>query len=310
MTALLVFGGDSLVGSDFCHATDHELTAVGRHDPRDTGLPFTAFCEADLADARRIEEVIRTSPAEIMLNFAAYTDVDRAERERPGSEGLARGTAFEINARAPETLARAARDSGKYLLSISTDFVFDGRNGPYGENELPAPLSRDVSWYGWTKGEGERRIRASGARAAIVRIAYPYRASFPRKLDFARKIVDASRRHLPVAYFADQTITPTWIPDLRVALEFLIRERPTGTFHVASPEVTTPFDFARELLSELSSSGESVTKGSMEEFLRREGTTPRPRHGGLTCRRILTEGVPLTSWHQGIRRFVSEGGGR
>jgi dTDP-4-dehydrorhamnose reductase len=310
MTDLLVFGGDSLVGSHFREATHHRVTAAGRQDARLTGPAPAAFLRVDLADTGRVREAVRESDAEVVVNFAAFTDVDAAERERPSTPAGAQGTVLRVNAQAPEEMARATRDTGKFLISLSTDFVFDGEQGPYSESSEPAPFSAKLSWYGWTKGEGERRIRAVDPRAAIVRIAYPYRTSFPGKLDFARKIVDAHRRHQLPAFFSDQTITPTWIPDASNALEHLIQARASGTFHVASPEVTTPYRFAKEMLSHLGGSGEGVREGSMAEFLERNGVTPRPRRGGLTCQRIMTEGVPLTSWREGIRRFISEGGAR
>ena len=310
MTDLLVFGGDSLVGSHFLQTTRHRVMALGRRDPRAEGLAVGGFDRIDLANTRGVEDAVRRSGAEVVVNFAAATDVDAVERERPAFLKGHSGPAFLVNAAAPEAMARATRATGKFLISLSTDFVFDGVAGPYSEDSEPSPFSPLLSWYGWTKGEGEQRLQAADSTAAIVRIAYPYRASYRGKLDFARKIADAHRRHALPAYFSDQQITPTWIPDVSRAVEYLTGARKPGTFHVASPAVTTPYQFARELLSHVDDSSGELTEGSMTEFLRRAGVTPRPRKGGLTCRRLLDQGVPLTDWRDGVRLFISEGGGK
>jgi dTDP-4-dehydrorhamnose reductase len=310
MTRILVFGGDSLVGSHFLETTTHRVTAIGRRDPRASGLPIEEFKELDLGDLSRLDDAVQRTKSEVVVNFAAATDVDAVERERPGPHAAPRGPAFRINAEAPGAMAQAARASGKFLISVSTDFVFDGLRGPYSETADPAPLSSLVSWYGWTKGEGERRIRSTDPSASIVRIAYPYRAAYSGKLDFARRIVEARRRGALPAYFDDQQITPTWIPDVSRALEHLIKTRPSGTFHVASPEVTTPFRFAQELMNGIGGAPVQLTVGSMAEFLRKPGVTPRPLRGGLSCQRIQNLGLPLTAWQDGIRHFVAEGGGR
>jgi len=310
MTDLLVFGADSLVGSHFVQATHYHVMAMGRRDPRDERLSVDGFDSLDLTHTQAVEDAVRHSHADVVVNFAAATDVDGVERERPASTKGASGPAFLVNALAPEAMAHATRETGKFLISLSTDFVFDGVSGPYSEETEPAPFSPKVSWYGWTKGEGEQRIRALDPTAAIVRIAYPYRSSFSGKLDFARKIVDAHHRGVLPSYFSDQQVTPTWIPDVSRALGYLIEARKPGTFHVASPVATTPHEFAREILSRVGDSASKVSKGSMAEFLQRPGVTPRPQKGGLSCARLLDQRVPLTTWQDGIRLFVAEGGGR
>lgn len=310
MTDLLVFGAGSLVGSHFIQTTGHRTMAMGRHDPGIESFRVEKFSRIDLADTHGVEEAVRRSDAEVVVNFAAVTDVDAVERERPTSPSGVHGDAFLVNAAAPEAMARATRETGKFLISLSTDFVFDGEDGPYSERTEPMQISPKLSWYGWTKGEGERRLGAVDPTATVVRIAYPYRTFYAGRLDFARKIIDAHRRHALPPYFSDQQITPTWIPDVSRVLEYLIETRKAGTFHVASPAVTTPYHFALELLSHFGDPAGELVEGSMAEFLQRSGVTPRPRKGGLTCHRLLDQGVPLTTWRDGIRLFISEGGGK
>jgi dTDP-4-dehydrorhamnose reductase len=268
------------------------------------------FAPVNLLDLEAVDQLVRSTPVDVVINFAAATNVDEVERGRPGSLPEAvPGEALRLNSLAPEAMARATRATGKSLLSLSTDFVFSGTSGPYPETALPDPLSPRLSWYGYTKGDGEGRLRASDPNAVVLRIAYPYRPDKSGKLDFAQRIVRDHRRGTLLPMFADQQITPTWVPDVSRAIEHATRHWTPGTFHVASPQVTTPFRFAQELLRAVERHPVDVTAGSLEQFLERPGATPRPVRGGLECLRLPAAGVALTDWQSGIQRFVREGGG-
>ncbi|MCI4337567.1 MAG: sugar nucleotide-binding protein, partial [Thermoplasmata archaeon] len=185
MSGVLVFGATSLVGSHFvAHPpAGVAIAAAGRRSPDRIGIPPTRFDAVDLHDAKAVETVVAESPELVVVNFAARTDVDGVERERPAvaSADPTLSNAYRVNALAPEAMARGARANGKFLITISTDFIFDGHRGPYAEAAPPDPLGPRVSWYGWTKGEGERRVRATLPQAAVVRISYPYRPPFGGK---------------------------------------------------------------------------------------------------------------------------------
>lgn len=305
MSHLLVFGATSLVGSHFVAQTRHSIDAVGRRDPRELGLRVERYGSVDLRVRERIEEEVRRSPAIAVVNFSGFTEVDAAEKERRATGTAPGGGAFEINALAPESMAKAARATGKRLIHLSTDFVFDGAHGPYAETARPAPLSELVSWYGWTKGEGERRVASAHPDAAVVRIAYPYRAHWEAKSDFARNWLARFRAGTVPSLFTDQRFTPTWIPDVSRVIEHLLATGGRGVYHAASPVVTSPHELGSELAALSAGHPVDVPPGSMREFLRRPGATPRPVQGGLTSRRLTDEGVPLTDWRTGIRHLLA-----
>jgi dTDP-4-dehydrorhamnose reductase len=309
VTEILVFGADSLVGSDFVASTRYTVTAAGRVDPRSVGIPIERFLSLDATHGDQIERAVHDSGADAVINFTAATEVDMAERERPlGTPTSAEGRTFALNVLAPAVMAAAARKRGTHFVTLSTDFVFDGTNGPYAESSAPSEWSESVGWYGWTKGEGERRALEADPGAAIVRISYPYRSNFPRKTDFARNILSRRAAGSLPPLFTDQVVTPTWIPDVSRALEYIVRVHAKGRFHVASPELTSPWEFGTTLVHALEGRPPELTKGSMEAYLARPGVTPRPRRGGLLTERLPAAGVGLTNWRDGIAAICREAG--
>ena len=130
----------------------------------------------DITNQDQIKEIISSSTSPLILHMAAKTDVDSCEDDKfLGDEG----TAWKVNVEATANIAQIARLTGKRVIYISTDFVFDGTKEGFTEEDEPNP----VNWYAQTKYEGEKIIGELKTPWIIARIAYPYRANFI-KLDF------------------------------------------------------------------------------------------------------------------------------
>ncbi len=306
MADALIFGATSMVGAHFVAHGRSACAAAGRRDPRVEGLRVERFADVDLTDLEAVRRAVRSAREPVVVNFAGATDVDAVERERPALSEPPTGVAWTTNALAPGVIADAARASDKFFVQISTDFVFDGVSGPYDEAAERSSYSPRVGWYGWTKSEGERRAIEADPTTAVVRIAYPYRGPFPPKADFARRLLARYREGSMWPMYTDQVITPTWIPDITTALDRLIAARVSGVVHVASPEPTTPFEFASELLSVYARRPVEVSSGRLAEAPTGGGHAPRPLRGGLVPARARTLGLPLTSWRSGIAQLVAE----
>lgn len=294
-----------MVGSHFVKVSRATIAAAGRTDPRESRLQVERFEKVDVTRPSAVDVLIRSSPEPVVVNFAARTDVDGIERER-GTGSTATGPAWIVNAEAPKALASSCHSTGKYFVQLSTDFVFDGRNGPYDEQAARSPLSEDVSWYGWTKSEGERLSVLVDPGAAVVRISYPYRSDFSSKLDFARWMIERYRSGTLPPLYANQQVTPTWVPDVSRTLEVLVSRRPSGVFHVASPDITTPYEFGRELLTLVDGSVPRLETGTLLPPKPGSGIAPRPIRGGLRSRRLVDLGIELTPWSIGIRKLLAE----
>ncbi|RAI37464.1 dTDP-4-dehydrorhamnose reductase [Rhodoplanes roseus] len=195
--------------------------------------------ELDLAAPGGIEAFVAAQDADVIVNAAAYTAVDKAEAERD--------LAHVLNAEVPGRLAAAAAAKGIPLVHVSTDYVFDGRKGaPYRPDDPVAPLGA----YGASKEAGERAVRAAGARAVILRTAWVY-GPFGGNFLATMLRVGAERDVLKVV--DDQRGTPTTAADLAAAcLAIAARlvdepSEPGGTFHFTNAGETTWCGFARAI---------------------------------------------------------------
>lgn len=195
----------------------------------------------DLADPDAIRSAIRTVGPDLIVNAAAYTNVDGAEEDIE--------TAFAINARAPETMAREARNIGATLIHYSTDYVFDGsKEGPYVEGDANAPLNA----YGRSKLAGEQAIRAAGGAHLILRTSWVYAS---RGKNFLRTILRLAGERDVLRVVDDQFGAPTWarfIAEATVAMLWRMRLDESArqrvehgeTVHVANLGATTWYGLA------------------------------------------------------------------
>ena len=188
----------------------------------------------NITDSEAVEKYIGESYAQIILHLAAKTDVDACEDDKIFGE---EGQAWMVNVIGTDNIVQAAKKTGKRIIYISTDFVFDGTKDYYTEEDTPNP----VNWYSVTKLEGEKRILDSGVSSTIIRIAYPYRNNFIEKKDFLRRILEKLEKKEKIKVVTDHVFTPTFIDDIVYALEIFLSRELAGIYHVVgSDSVTTP----------------------------------------------------------------------
>jgi dTDP-4-dehydrorhamnose reductase len=296
-----------MVGSHFVESrgADYELHAVGRTNRFGKGELLRTFKKIDITDHHSLVQAIGRSGCDLLVNFAAFTGVDLCEAESGDREGLA----FKSNALAVRWMAESCRASGMEMYHISTDAVFDGTKGPYSEDAVPGPAAGRLSWYGYTKWIAELGLRKALEEHCIVRISHPYRANFAPKLDFARKILTLYSKGKLYPLFTDQVFTPTLIDDLSNALAFLFDRRARGTFHVASPLATTPFDFGEELVRVFFQggvTGRHLDRGSVTDFNLAPGHAPRLVKGGLNTSRLERAGFTPRNYREGIEEIFRQ----
>lgn len=297
---LLITGSTGLVGSRLVELFKNKFSVVtiGR-DNVDIQLKLTSKEE--------VSEIVQSSDADAVINFAAFTNVDEAENEKGNEDG----EVYILNAMVPLWLAQACKSSGKKLYHISTDYVFDGKkeDRPYTEEDSPKPVN---SWYSITKHEGERKV-TEGFKGnkdfAIIRISYPYSGVYRRKLDIARAVAERLKNNEIYFGISDQKIKPTSVDDIAQALIFLLEKDATGIYHVAgnySPdEYITPYQFAEEIAKVLSLDS-SLIKPIYFLELSKKRLAPRPRHTWLDTTKIEALGLSITPINEALKRFKNQ----
>ncbi len=214
----------------------------------------------DLTKESSVKKAMEKASGEVVLHLAAYTNVDEAQRQF----GNKNGACYKVNVLGSRYAAQYAAKSGKYLIHISTDFVFNGKKKKaYTEKDRPNP----IEWYGQTKYQAEKEVKKTAKHYAIVRIAFPFRSHYSAKSDLVRTVLEKLKAGSLYPMFADQIITPTFIDDIAKALNVFIRKRPQGIFHVVGSTSISPFDLAKKIAYTFNLDQDLVKKGSLREYL-------------------------------------------
>ena len=243
----------------------------------------------DITDDSSIESALDRERPDFLFNCAAWTDVDACERD-PNHARLA-------NARGPELLAAACRRRNVLLITISTDYVFDGeKDGFYTEHDCPNP----ISVYGLTKLEGEQAAQTQWARTIIVRSGYLFGTG---GTNFLATCLDRLRRGERLRVINDMYGTPTYATHLAARLLDLAERDLPGIYHVANSGDGASFaQFAHEAAEKANLDTSLLTEVSVDSL---NLSAPRPRNSRL--RGLLSETIglePLPHWQEALAEFI------
>jgi dTDP-4-dehydrorhamnose reductase len=241
-------------------------------------------------DLLSIGDTIKKENPDVIVNAAAYTAVDRAEREQD--------MAFAVNARAVENLAREAKALDALLVHFSTDYVFDGeKRAPYVETDVPNPLSV----YGRSKLEGERAIAASGCRHFIFRTSWVYA---PDGRNFLHAILAAAKTKPELRVVNDQRGAPTSSAAIAGAVAQVLAHpgKANGLYHLSAAGETTWHGFAQAILDAKGLKNPVVAIRS-DEY---PADAKRPKNSLLDNGKIGAGlGIALPGWRQGLAAVLA-----
>jgi dTDP-4-dehydrorhamnose reductase len=254
--------------------------------------------ELDITNINSVENFANKNDFDTVVNFAAFTNVKEATLDP-------NGLPWKLNVEAAGNVARVCKKKNKFLIHISTDSVFpvpDNFKGPHTETEEIKDDPDLFSAYGYTKLKGEMEVTKSGAKAAILRIAYPFgNAGFPEK-DYITKLIKSIRSGY--ALFADQYLTPTYIRSLPEVMKVLSEKQLPGIFHWVCKGLTTPYEVGT-YVNERLKLGLEVKKGSLAEYEKLKGKQPYAKFGGLSTE--ITEsklGLTAPTWKEAVNNFI------
>ena len=249
---------------------------------------FATDLELDICDCAAVESFIEEHGIEVIVNCAAYTNVEAAEQDRE--------LCYKINETGVKTLAQAAKKADAALVHISTDFVFDGsKDAPYSESDSPAPLSA----YGASKLAGEKALRQAGCRGVIIRTAWLYS---PYGKNFMKTMVALGSSRERVSVVCDQIGSPTAADSLADAIARIIPrigERRGEIYHFSGRGACSWSDFAAAIMH-CAGVGCQVVDIPSDEYPQK---ATRPKYSYLDCSRIKQEfGIEAEPWQSALER--------
>lgn len=255
--------------------------------------------ECDLANPDQCRALMSAERPDLVINAAAYTQVDKAETDRD--------LAFQINAKAPAVLAEAMASSGGRLVQVSTDFVFDGRQGvPY---SVDAP-SNPLNVYGTSKREGEQAVlERLGERAVVLRTAWVYSSHGSNFVKTMLRLMSTRDR---VSVVSDQVGAPTWASSLANAVwAAALRPTVSGILHWTDAGVASWYDFAVAIQEEALARGllakaVPVMPIAAEDYARQfPASVPRPSFSVLDLRSTRERlGLESIHWRTNLRAML------
>lgn len=246
----------------------------------------------DITNHAQVDQFINSSKAQTVIHLAAFTNVSAAHEQN----GDTSGSCYQVNVVGTEHIARACAKAGKYLVHVSTDYVFDGqKTTAYTEEDSPHP----IEWYGQTKLWAEEKVNLLVEKKAILRPAYPYQAH-PARPDFLATMKDRlANGTLPPA-FTDHIITPVFVDDLVEVFRVCIDHQPTGTFHAVGSSWHSDFEIAT-MVDKVFELEAIIHPGSLEEYLK-TATRPYQKTMKVSNRKLEKElGIRMRSFEEGLQ---------
>ena len=300
-TRVLVTGAAGQVGVDLVDVLAGEVPPGGdwSFQPDERAVPEGEFevlaltrHELDVANRDAVFRAVQAARPDVIVHLAAYTAVDRAETEE--------SECFAINSTGTESMSIAAKESGAHLITISTDYVFDGNKGAaYVEDDSTNPLSA----YGASKRAGELLCSDDDT---IVRTSWVMGV---RGKNVAHVIAERALSGQTVRFVNDQTGTVTVASDLARVLATFVRERPGGYWHVANSGTTTWFDVAH-FIGEIFGRDEGFATAIATHDLDPTPLATRPIRSDLSIEKFSSRWTSLPEWRDGLTRLMRDRGAR
>ncbi|OCB23779.1 dTDP-4-dehydrorhamnose reductase [Mycobacterium malmoense] len=243
--------------------------------------------EWDITDPAAAERIVE--PGDVVINCAAYTNVDGAESDEAG--------AYAVNATGPGNIAKACARAGARFIHVSTDYVFGGDLAGGARPYEPSDPTAPAGVYGRSKLAGEQAVLAALPGAVVVRTAWVYTGGDGK--DFVAVMRRLAAGDGPVKVVADQVGSPTYVGDLAEALLQIVDDDVPGPIlHAANEGAVSRFEQTRAIFAECGADPERVLPVSTAEFPR---PAPRPAYSALSGRESAAAGLrPLRPWRAAL----------
>lgn len=273
---IIIAGGNGMLGQRLIEfynkLNDVELISTSVEEK--SVFDDVDYVQADISNRNEIKKVVYDFCPDFIINAAAYTNVDKSESERE--------LAWKINVKGVEYLSETARVLDSHLIHISTDYIFDGKNGPYTENDTPNPLG----YYARTKLASENTLKISGCKNTILRTNVLYGTAKYSRPDFVKWVVESLRANKEIRIVDDQINNPTFIDDLVHGINKIVELRREGIYNIGGNEFINRYEFTLMIAEYFKLDKNLVKKIKTEEL---NQPARRPLKSGLITIKAQSE---------------------
>ena len=230
---ILVVGANGLLGQRLIsfYVGKQNIELLGSSVEEKSFLPGTAYIKCDITSREEVKKLIFDFYPDVVINAAGFTNVDQSEKERE--------TAWKINVKGVEYLTEACRTIDAKIIQISTDYIFNGINGPYDENAKVDPLG----YYGRTKLASENALRIGAVTYSVIRTNVLYGVANSRP-DFVRWVINSLTDKKQIRVVTDQINNPTFVEDLVQAINKIIELDKFNLYNIGGKDFLNRFEFA------------------------------------------------------------------
>lgn len=295
---ILITGANGLLGQHLVNKlfneTLHEIIATGNSEPRfilqDSRVHYHSL---DITDGMAVNALLEKLMPDTIIHCAALTQVDECE--------LNPVKAWTVNVTATRFIVDAAKKINAFLIFISTDFVFDGLNGPYKEEDTVNP----VSYYGSTKVAAEKAVAESGLDYAIVRTCLLYgnilAGTRSNIIAWVKENLEQGKK---IKVVSDQWRTPTYIEDLAKGLLLIMEKKATGLFNISGDDFLSPYDMAMATADYLHLDKSLIEKVDASVFTQ---AAKRPATTGFIIDKAKEKlGYASLSFKEGLQKMLTQ----
>jgi dTDP-4-dehydrorhamnose reductase len=268
MKKVLITGSNGLLGQALNQLFQKRfrVLSTGIEDIAVVKTSENGYQILDVIDFAKCKAVINEFKPDVIVNAASFTQVDECENKRE--------QCWQVNVKAVENLANLARRHDIHLIHYSTDYVFNGKNGPYQEADRPQPLG----YYGKSKLASENVLRQIGCPFSIIRTCVLYGTGMAVKKNFFLWILENLQKEKPISVVTDQFNNPTLAEDLATGSLLVIEKAAIGLYHLAGEEYLNRFDFASKIAQIFDLPADRIKAIKSSQL---KQSSPRPLLGGL-----------------------------
>ena len=273
---ILIIGSNGMLGQRlskfYSEASNVELLTSSAEDI--TFSPNINYEKFDITDKKQVKKIIYSFYPDIIINTAAYTNVDKSEIEKE--------LTWAVNVTGVELIAKYASSIDARVIHISTDYVFDGKSGPYDEKHIPNP----IGYYGRSKLAGENALKCGNCDYTILRTNVLYGPAANGRPDFVKWVVNSLKENQNIRIVTDQINNPTYIDDLVRAINKVQEYNKLGVYNIGGPEFLSRYDFTLRIAEYFKLDKNLITPILTEEL---KQNAKRPLNSGLIILKAESE---------------------